>query len=117
MSVLQGSGYAATVTGSSAPAASAATLTVTAPDLSTSTPAVVSTGAPTFTSVVPATLVGTYQLVWTLTGAGATEVVQDQFTSESAASAATLTSLSRVKTDLNKVNDTSKDVKLRQWLR
>lgn len=115
MSVLQGTGYAATVTSTASPAATAGTLTVTAPDGTPTTPTVVTTGAPTFTATVPATQVGSYLLVWTLTGTGPTQVIQDQFTAE--APLLTLSNLGQVKTDLNKVNDTSKDAKIRQWLR
>lgn len=114
MSVLQGTGYAATVTGTSTPAATAGVLTVTAPDGATTTPAVAG-AAGTFTAVVPASQIGSYLLVWSLTGAGATQVIQDSFVS--VAPSLTLSNLFQVKLTLNKVNDTSKDVQIRHWLR
>lgn len=112
MSVIQGTGYAASVTPSLGMAGYTAVLTVTAPDTTVTTPTV-TTGV-TFTATVPSTQAGNYMLVWTLTGS-VNEVIQDQFTCEAAS--LSLVSLSRVKDDLNIINDTSKDNKLRQWIR
>jgi len=114
MSILQGTGYAATVTPSSgAMTGYTAVLQVTAPDGTITTPAVITTTS--FTATVPATQVGNYLLVWTLTGSPI-QVVQDQFTVIPAA--LTLVNLAQVKGDLNRsLTDTSKDAKLRNWIR
>jgi hypothetical protein len=62
---------------------------------------------------VPAVLVGTYLLVWSVTGALA-GAVQDQFSVT--APTIDLISLSDLRDDLH-ISDTSKDAKLRRWMR
>ena len=119
MSVLQGTVYAAELLAGTDLTGATVTCTVTAPDLTTVT---YSTGAGTVTVTVaaavvtvPATQVGTYLLVWSVSGlvsGGQT----DQFTV--VAATADLISLTDLKDELNlSASDTSKDAKLRRWLK
>jgi hypothetical protein len=115
MSILQGTGYAASFTPSSgATAGLTAILTVTAPDASITTPTVTTT-ATQFTATVPSTQVGNYLLAWSISGTSAT-VQQDQFTS--IAPKLDFLSLADARAELNyAAGDTAKDDKLRRWLK
>lgn len=112
MTVLQGAVYPAQMTAEADLTGSTVTLTVTAPDGTTTSPAV-TTAAAVASANVPASLVGTYLLVWSVTGALA-GAVQDQFSV--VAPTIDLISLSDLRDDLH-IGDTSKDVKLRRWIR
>lgn len=113
MSVLQGSVYVAELVSDSDLAGATVSCTVTAPDLTLSTPAVTVVG-PVASAPIPATLVGTYLIVWSVSGS----VVggqQDQFSCKPAV--ADLISLPDMKEELNiRATDTSKDGQLRRWL-
>ena len=121
MSVLQGTTFAAEVIDPDGTDLSSATITctVTAPDLTTAT---YSTDASTVTVTgskatanVPAVQVGTYLLVWSLSGTVSGSVA-DQFTVEAAS--IDLLSLTDLKDELNlSATDFSKDAKLRRWLK
>src|SRR5205085_1715917 len=118
--VIQGSGATAsyapttgTTTGLSA------VLTVTAPDgITITTPTVTTTPAVTptsFTATVPATQVGAYLLVWTVTGGTTTDIGKDQFSV--VAPSLDLLSLTDLKDQINvAATDVSGNEKLRRYL-
>lgn len=115
MSVLQGSVYEASLVSDSDLSAATVTCTVTAPDGTTPT-----LPAPTITSTVatlpiPATIVGTYLLVWSSSGT-VNGAQQDQFTCVPAE--ADLISLPDLKDQLRiTATDSREDTQLRAWLR
>jgi hypothetical protein len=111
---LLGVPYAATLVSGTDLTAATVTCTVTAPDGTVGTPTVTIAGTTATAVVVPAQ-VGTYLLTWAVTGA-VTGGQTDQFTVE--APTLDLVSLSEVKSELNiNPTDTSKDAKLREWMR
>lgn len=115
MSVLQGGAYPASYTAPSTLEGATATLTVTAPDGTVTTPAVTLSTPAIATATVPAVQVGTYLLVWTVTGAYL-DAVQQQFTCEAAS--IDLIDLIELRDELNITpGDTTKTVKLRRWLK
>lgn len=117
MSVLQGTVYAAELIAGTDLTGATVTCVVTAPDLTTATyeTGAVTVTASTATVNVPAVLVGTYLLAWTITGP-VSGGVTDQFTVEAAS--IDLLSLTDLKDELNlSATDTSKDAKLRRWLK
>jgi hypothetical protein len=117
MSVLQGSVYPAVLGSVSDLTAATVTCTVTAPDGSSPAVTVVKglSDPKTATANVLATQVGTYLIVWGVTGL-VTGAEQDQFTV--VAPTLDLMSLPDLKDRLNmKATDSSKDAKLRGWLR
>lgn len=92
-----------------------ATLTVTDPTGTVTTPEVTDTDG-TWSAPVPTTAAGNYLLVWTGTGDGQTDIQQDQFSCISPA--IDLVPFQDAKTFLNiSATDTSKDDKIRDWLR
>jgi hypothetical protein len=114
VSVIQGASYAASYNNAAALAGSAVVLTVTAPDLTVSTPALTVTGSAA-TASVPATQVGQYLLLWTVTG-NITDAVQDQFSVVQAS--LDLVSLADIKQDLRITpTDTTYDAQLRRWMK
>lgn len=116
MAILQGDEYPAELVSKTALDGSTVTLTVTTPDGTTGAPTPVSnpTGL-TATIAVPATLLGTYLLVWRITGA-VVGVVQDQFTVE--APAPDLMSLPDLRDELNLADPYDiEDAELRRMLR
>ena len=112
MPVLQGAPYAAEMIAEADLTGSTVTLAAIAPNGTTTSPTVTTVGK-TATATVVGSQVGTYLLLWTVTGA-LSGVVQDQFTVEAAA--LDLISLSDLRDELNIAN-TSKDAKLRRWLK
>lgn len=125
MSVLQGSVYVAELVSDSDLTGATVQCTVTAPDLSITT---VTGGAITLSASNPskptvmdvastpvaASLVGTYLLVWSVSGT-VVGSQQDQFSCKPAV--ADLISLPDMKEELNiRPTDTSKDAQLRRWL-
>lgn len=114
MPELLGAPYAATLVSGADLTGSTVTCTVTAPDGSTASASPTVSGSTATVTIVPAQ-VGTYLLVWAISGlvsGGQT----DQFTVE--APTLDLVSLSEVRSELNiNLSDTSKDVKLREWMR
>lgn len=121
MSVLQGSVYVAELVSDSDLSAATVSCTVTAPDLTISTPSV-SNGVdasgvsnPKVASAqIPATLTGTYLIVWSVSGT-VVGAQQDQFSCKPAV--ADLISLPDLKEELNiRQTDASKDGQLRRWL-
>ena len=113
MSILLGGVYLAQYTVPGVLAGTTVTLTVTAPDGTTTTPAV-ALDIPC-TAKVPASLVGSYLLVWSAAGT-VVDVQQDQFTVEKPS--LDLVSLSDLRDELNIAPvDRTKDVKLRRWLK
>lgn len=114
MSVSQGSVYVAELVADSDLSGATVSCTVTAPDLSISTPSVTVAGL-IATAPIPAALVGTYLVVWSVTGT-VVGAQQDQFSCVPAV--VDLISLPDIKDELNiRATDTSKDAKLRRWLR
>lgn len=112
MSIILGSAYTATYTAVAPLSGSTATLMVVAPDQSTATPAVVVSGA-TATAVVPAVLVGSYLLVWSVVGT-ITDAQQDQFSV--VAASLDLVDLADIRDELNiSPSDTTRNAKLRRW--
>lgn len=113
MPVLQGGAYTASYTAPAALQGATVALTVTAPDGTVST-APVTVGATSATATIPATLLGSYLLVWIVTGT-VQDAVQDQFTVM--APTLDLIDLVDLKDELNlQPSDRSKDAKLRRWL-
>lgn len=113
MSVIQGAVYQATYVGPADLSGSNVVLTVTAPDSTTSTPAVTTVGSGA-SATVPATVVGAYLLVWSVTGV-VVDSVMDQFTCVKASLG--LISLSDLKDQINySGTDYSQDAKLRRFI-
>ncbi len=114
MSVLQGSVYVAELVADSDLSSATVTCTVTAPDLtvSTVTPTIAGTMA---TAPITAAQVGTYLVLWSSSGT----VVGSQYDQFSVdAAVVDLISLPDLKDELNlRATDTSKDAKLRRWMR
>jgi hypothetical protein len=115
--VLQGSVYPAQLIAGSDLTGATVSCTVTAPDLTvasySTTAGTVTIAGTLATANVPAALVGTYLLVWAVSGTQ-TGTQQDQFSCD--APTADLISLSDLREELN-LNSTVKDEKLRRWLR
>jgi hypothetical protein len=117
MATLLGGAYLARYVLPGSPVGTVAVLTVTAPDGTTTTPAVTATGTlgSIYTATVPATLAGTYLLVWTATGT-VVDAVADQFSVIVAG--LDLANLHDVKTELRLSQvDTTYDEQLRTWLK
>ena len=114
MSTIQGGVYSATYVNAAALAGATVVLTVTAPDLTSSTPVVTVVGSAA-TATVPAAQVGSYLLVWTVTGT-ITDAQQDQFMV--VAAALDLVSLADLKIDLRiSPTDFTYDSQLRRWIK
>jgi hypothetical protein len=116
MSIVQGAVYAASYTVPGVVVGTTVVLTVTDPTGVVTTPTVTpgGVGVP-FTASVPGTLVGSYLLVWSASGA-TVDVAQDQFTT--IAPTLNLVSLSDVRTELNFApSDTTKNLWLQDQLR
>lgn len=114
MLVLQGTVYAAQLVAGSDLTGATVTATVTAPDLtsSTYTAGQVTIAGFTATVNVPASQVGTYLIVWSISGT-VSGGMQDQFTVRAAQ--LELISITDLRNHLN-IADTSKDDKLRDML-
>lgn len=114
MTVLQGSVYPAQLLSDDDLTGATVTCTVTAPDGTNPTVSVDRTGTYPL-APVPALQIGTYLLVWTITGA-VVGAAQDQFTV--VAPQIDLLSLPELKDELAlDPDDTEKDPKLRGWLK
>jgi hypothetical protein len=112
VSLILGSAYTAFYIADLSLASSTVTLTVFAPDFSSSTAAVTVSGS-TATAVIPAALVGSYLLVWSVTGAQV-DARQDQFTV--VAASLDLVDLADIRDELNiSPSDTTRNAKLRRW--
>jgi len=115
VSVLLGTVYPAELVADADLTGSTVNLTVTAPDLTTATVADPFIDGKTAVKPILASQVGTYLLVWSISG-NLTGGVQDQFTVVPAQM--DLISLPDLKDELNlDPANTSKDVKLRRWLK
>lgn len=112
MAIIQGGAYSATYVAASSLTGSTAVLTVTGPDGSTTSPTVTISGS-TAGASIPATLVGSYLLVWTIQGA-ISDAVQDQFSV--VAAGLDLVDLAYIRDELNiAATDLTKNAKLRRW--
>lgn len=114
MEVILGGEYTATYVAPQALSGATVACTVTAPDGTTTTPTPTVSGSVATASITPA-LVGTYLVVWTVSGS-LVDAQQDQFSVEAAA--LDLVSLSDVRDELN-INpaDISENAKLRRYIR